>query len=954
MKKVLSSGNYTFLPGTNEIRFSGFAFNPSNLYAVINITTGKLIYSVASDAAGYGGNFTTTVSLNDTLIYDSSNVGQSPSDLLQVIYDDPAAVQDVTVTNTVTTNSQTQDAGGNPIYSTNDPVSGVAGLNVSSTSRTFDAYGIPIGSTPDMASFRDGLDVNLLNSSFGGQVGQVLPPPFTDYAISTGFLNSGTLVSPSMNAINELVVDATQSGDIPVTVQGGSLGATIVGPFGQGPMANSIPVTIANNQSDVPMNLSLVGGAGVSLGQKTAINSIPVVQASDTANPVVLMEDDILGNVITGSRNSQLEIAFNTVPSASLLTTTFTGSGSAGATNGHTIFSLGATAGASLARGVSTQIVTYRPGHEIYSMFTAAFNNAVGGTVSHRIGLFDTNDGFFIGVSATVFCIGQRVGGVETITQRTSFNVDQLTGAAGSKFTRNGSPEPINIGNSNLYRIRFAWLGSANIYFEVFSADGQWVLFHNIRQPNSAYNPSIANPNLPMTVEVQRPSGTVNASLATACWAAGTTSDLQPITSTLTDNTLATLNRSVITGQTTAGGGGYVNVKVNPSGALATETTVSGTVATSLPDLYITGAAAQTASGNNALLAVAGTGATDANGYRSGYVQVVSTATSGSYVFEMSADNVNWQTMVVINGANVNGTTISSSIGASASSLIYAFPIVARFIRLRIITGLTGGSIQCFTRLSLAPYQPLLLPVGQASASNLNVVIGSGTVTNVNACSLSAGAITDITSAAITSTQTTSNISVTSTQAAAYGVYVTAISGAGASMDVEVQESLDGSNYFTVYMFERITANGQYYSPVIKNIGTNLRYVRTVSGTTPSITNSIVRTQRSGSAETVRRFINRTIDPNTLNSTTGSFLCEGVEDFNMVVRCTAQTTAATIALQFSMDNTNWFTSGATVTTVNGIAQAKITNEQWKFVRAIVTAAGSGITLGEVTIGGHSA
>jgi len=51
------------------------------------------------------------------------------------------------------------------------------------------------------------------------------------------------------------------------------------------------------------------------------------------------------------------------------------------------------------------------------------------------------------------------------------------------------------------------------------------------------------------------------------------------ITNTLTDNSQAIVTRSVITGVTTGGGGGYVNVKVNPSGALVTDSTVSGTVA---------------------------------------------------------------------------------------------------------------------------------------------------------------------------------------------------------------------------------------------------------------------------------------------------------------------------------------------------------------------------------------
>jgi hypothetical protein len=44
------------------------------------------------------------------------------------------------------------------------------------------------------------------------------------------------------------------------------------------------------------------------------------------------------------------------------------------------------------------------------------------------------------------------------------------------------------------------------------------------------------------------------------------------------NDTIATLVRSVITGETTAGGGGYVNVKVNPSGALVVEPSQADTV----------------------------------------------------------------------------------------------------------------------------------------------------------------------------------------------------------------------------------------------------------------------------------------------------------------------------------------------------------------------------------------
>ena len=46
----------------------------------------------------------------------------------------------------------------------------------------------------------------------------------------------------------------------------------------------------------------------------------------------------------------------------------------------------------------------------------------------------------------------------------------------------------------------------------------------------------------------------------------------------ITTNDLGLVSNSVIHGVTTAGGGGYVDVKVNPSGALTVESTISGTV----------------------------------------------------------------------------------------------------------------------------------------------------------------------------------------------------------------------------------------------------------------------------------------------------------------------------------------------------------------------------------------
>ena len=113
-------------------------------------------------------------------------------------------------------------------------------------------------------------------------------------------------------------------------------------------------------------------------------------------------------------------------------------------------------------------------------------------------------------------------------------NGDKLNGAVGSMFQRDGVPEALNSAFSNLFRIRTAWLGSAPVLFEVFSPDGEWVTIHTIKQPNLALDPSIADPLLPMTIEIDKSSAdATNLIMSSACLAAGTTSDLAKITETL-------------------------------------------------------------------------------------------------------------------------------------------------------------------------------------------------------------------------------------------------------------------------------------------------------------------------------------------------------------------------------------------------------------------------------------
>ncbi len=233
------------------------------------------------------------------------------------------------------------------------------------------------------------------------------------------------------------------------------------------------------------------------------------------------------------------------------------------------------------------------------------------------------------------------------------------------------------------------------------------------------------------------------------------------------------------------------------------------------------------------------------------------------------------------------------------------------------------------------------------SVSAVTTVSTVSSVTSVSAANLAApGIVTDVASAALTTTTTTAAF--TPGFGTAYQVNVPVTVFTATSLDISIEESDDsGTNWYKVYDFPRIVGTGIFRSPILRLRGNRVRYVQTFVGTT--CTRAINRLQISHAASQIVQLIDRTIVPNTLNSTTPTFVVEGTQDFNIFVRCTAQTTAATLTLQFSHDGTNWHTAGNTLTTSVGIAHAKVQNEQWKFARLIVTAAGTGITLAEAMI-----
>lgn len=240
-----------------------------------------------------------------------------------------------------------------------------------------------------------------------------------------------------------------------------------------------------------------------------------------------------------------------------------------------------------------------------------------------------------------------------------------------------------------------------------------------------------------------------------------------------------------------------------------------------------------------------------------------------------------------------------------------------------------------------------------AGAVGVNVVGGAlssvSTVSNVSSAYLGLPAIVaDVASAALTLTTTTTALAPSSGPAQVVSIFVTAATGTNPALDVVVQESDDtGTNWYDVHHFPRITAVGQYRSPPLVMRGNRLRYVQTVSGTTPSFTRAISRMQTNITGPVQMQFIDRALVVNTINSVTPTWLIDGSADLNLVVVMGAVTTTPpALCLEVSPDGLAWMQVGADLApAANATELLQVSGIFGRFARVRVKSAGVGAALG---------
>ncbi len=141
-------------------------------------------------------------------------------------------------------------------------------------------------------------------------------------------------------------------------------------------------------------------------------------------------------------------------------------------------------------------------------------------------------------------------------------------------------------------------------------------------------------------------------------------------------------------------------------------------------DLSIVGPAAVT-TGNN-ILASDSNAATDSSAYHSGGLWIETSAgiSGGVLTFEQSATGTNWVALQVVDASVVNTNPVTTLTLAASTARLFIFTAMAGFIRVRVSTTVTGGTVQARALLSQQSFGAQTLNVQQATPGSLAMNLG--------------------------------------------------------------------------------------------------------------------------------------------------------------------------------------------------------------------------------------
>ena len=127
------------------------------------------------------------------------------------------------------------------------------------------------------------------------------------------------------------------------------------------------------------------------------------------------------------------------------------------------------------------------------------------GTQIARWGMFDLENGAFFGVTSSNIFVAVRRGGVDTVVNQSSWNVDPLNGSGPSGAT-------LSLSKGNIFQVVFTWYGYGVIEFRVVLPDPstlaqEVITVHRISPFGQT---SFIDPNQPLRAEIDNNETTDN------------------------------------------------------------------------------------------------------------------------------------------------------------------------------------------------------------------------------------------------------------------------------------------------------------------------------------------------------------------------------------------------------------------------------------------------------------
>lgn len=224
--------------------------------------------------------------------------------------------------------------------------------------------------------------------------------------------------------------------------------------------------------------------------------------------------NSVFGDRITAKRKGKFSANFNYPTDTRAVINTTSNGGTVGLSGNVLSLSTG-IANNGVARWQTIENLRYSAARESELFATLKFTTGVVNS-SQRCGLFDDQDGMWIGYVGAQFGVGIRKGGVDTFISQSSFNKDKVDGTGRSGFNLDKT-------KLGLYRLNFGYLGIAPICFQVYGGiDKGWITFHVYDLTNISNGTHINKPYLPIRFEVINSGNTSNLTLQSGSVYCGT------------------------------------------------------------------------------------------------------------------------------------------------------------------------------------------------------------------------------------------------------------------------------------------------------------------------------------------------------------------------------------------------------------------------------------------------